>query len=344
MILVTGATGLVGAHLLYSLLQENKTVRATRRHSSDLESLRQVFSFYTEDVDTHMDQIEWIHGDITDIPALEEAFSNVTQVYHCAASITFDPKEYRTLKKTNIEGTANVVNLCLKHKVEKLCYVSTIAVLGKTLDKSPINEEDDWNPETTNNVYSITKYGAEMEVWRGIQEGLNAVIVNPGVILGEGYFYKSSGAITKRVAKGITYFTQGSTGFVDVKDVTRAMVDLMRSPITNERYILVGANLSFQKVLSTFSKSLGVPSPKKSIKKTTLLFLSRLDAMAYSLFGFKRKLLKSMVESLYTESSYSSSKIQSQLEFSFTPIETSIKRIASAYSSSKTGSTNSPVD
>lgn len=342
MILVTGATGMVGAHLIYSLLRESATVRATYRTTSDFDAVKEVFKFYREDVDDMMSQIEWVIADITEIPALEIAFVGVTRVYHCAALISFDSKKYIPLKKTNIEGTANVVNQCLKHRVEKLCYVSTIAILGETLDGSPMDEDDDWNPETRNNVYAITKYGAEMEVWRGIQEGLNAVIVNPGVVLGEGYFNKGSGEIPKKVAKGISYYTSGSTGFVDVQDVTKMMIKLMKSSITNERFILVGANETFQKILSLFSKNLGVNPPRKPIKKSMLLIVCKLDALGHVLFGRKRQLYRPLVESLYSPTVYNASKIETQLRIPFTPIEETIARISKAYSSSRTGSTSTP--
>jgi len=184
MVLVTGGTGMVGSHLLYFLLKENTKVRAIYRKDSDIKAIKKVFALYTNEVDMFFNKIEWVKANIIDIPALTLAFQNVTHVYHCAAIINFDPSKYKVLKKANVEGTANVVNLCLANNVKKICYVSSVATLGKTLNNQPINEETHWNPDDKNNVYAITKYGAEMEVWRGTQEGLDAVIVNPGVIVG----------------------------------------------------------------------------------------------------------------------------------------------------------------
>lgn len=334
MILVTGATGLVGAHLLFALLQKHNTVRATHRASSDLQAVKKVFSFYTDDVEKLYKKIEWIEANIIELPALLLAFKDVNTVYHCAAFISLNPKKYYDLTKTNVEGTANVVNLCLKNKVEKLCYVSSIATLGSTLNGKPITEETHWNPEENNNVYSITKYGAEMEVWRGMREGLNSVIVNPGVILGEGFWNSSSGIIFKIAARGMKYYTTGSSGFVDVRDVVSTMIQLVESDRSNQRYLLVAANLSYLDLFTRLSISFGKKPPSKAIGKNTMLLLSKLDAILSFLFRRKRKLLKSMVHSMYNISNYNALKITTQLDFQYTPIDETLSRVVKNYSSS----------
>jgi nucleoside-diphosphate-sugar epimerase len=331
MILVTGGTGLVGAHLLYHLVLKHPKVRATHRASSDLASVKKVFSYYTKDVEVLYKKIEWVAANITEIPALTKAFEGITHVYHCAAFVSFNPKHYHALKKANIEGTANVVNIALANNVKKICYVSSIATLGQSLNGGYITEETVWNPEDKNSVYSITKYGAEMEVWRGTQEGLDAVIINPGVILGEGYWHSSSGRLITRAAKGAKYYTKGSSGFVDIKDVVNAMVALMESDIKNERYILVSENLTYKDFLGGLSVAFGKPSPYKSISKKMLLFLSSLDWLSSKLFRTKRSLLKAMIHSMFTYSKYDASKIEKELAFQFTPFEESISRIVKNY-------------
>lgn len=332
MILVTGGTGLVGSHLLYFLLKENKKVRAIHRKSSDLNAVKTVFSYYSDDSETLFNTIEWVLGDITDITSLTDAFSEIKQVYHAAAYISFNPKNYYKLKKINIEGTANVVNLCLANDIEKLCHVSSIATLGKTLDDSLISEETHWDPEANNSVYSITKFGAEMEVWRAAQEGLNVVIVNPGVILGEGFWNKGSGVIIKRAATKKLFYTTGSAGFVDVIDVVNIMIQLMQAPVHNKRYVLVGANVSYKalqiKLAENFRRK-----PPKPISKGLLSFLARLNWLSAKLFGTKRTLLQSTVRSLFTESSYDASKVKTTLDHNFIDFQDTITRVVSAYSS-----------
>ena len=173
MILVTGGTGLLGAHLLYKLVTQGKVVRAIYRDASKFEIVKEVFSYYSENPNIVFDKIDWIQAEITDVPALEVAFQKVTHVYHCAADLSFNPKNYNESRQVNVIGTANIVNLCLSNEVAKLCHVSSIATLGEDL-KKPITEETRWNPENnTQNIYAITKYDAELEVWRGVQEGLD---------------------------------------------------------------------------------------------------------------------------------------------------------------------------
>lgn len=332
MILVTGGTGLVGSHLLYFLLKENDTVRAIHRKSSNINSVKKVFSYYTETSEELFKRIDWVEADIIDVPALTEAFKGITHVYHAAAYISFNPKHYRKLKKANIEGTANVVNLSLLHKVKKLCYVSSIATLGKTDDGTLITEETHWIPEENNNVYSITKYGAEMEVWRGTQEGLDAVIVNPGVIFGSGYWNSGSGVIVKMADKQIPFYTSGGVGMVDVQDVVSIMIQLMKSNIVNQKYILVGKNIYHRELLSELAVLLHKKPPRKSIAKWKLVVFSNLDWFFNKIFRTKRKLLRPTVDSLYKTSFYDASKITTDLNFQFTHYRETLRRVAENYS------------
>ena len=243
MILVTGGTGLVGSHLLFELTKSQQKICALYRSQKTIEKVKHIFSYYTDSVDAQFDRIEWVQSDLNDLPKLAEAFEGVTHVYHCAALISFDPNDYYKLRETNISGTANIVNLSVINGIQKLCYVSSVATMG--YDPVKITEETTWNPEDHQSVYAITKYEAEMEVWRGIQEGVPSVIVNPGVILGPGFFRSGSGGLFKRVYKGLRYVTEGVSGYVGVDDVIKGMVSLMNSDRKNERYIMVAENLSF---------------------------------------------------------------------------------------------------
>ncbi|QAA82347.1 NAD-dependent epimerase/dehydratase family protein [Aequorivita sp. H23M31] len=327
MILVTGGTGIVGAHLLYSLLEDNTSVRAIYRKDSDIHSIKKIFAIYTSEVDTLFNKIEWKEADIIDIPALTFAFKDVTHVYHCAALINFNPAKYKILKKINVEGTANIVNLCLANGVQKLCYVSSVATFGNVPNGQFINEETSWNPDERNNVYSITKYAAEMEVWRGTQEGLDAVIVNPGIIFGISPKAEGSGLITKLGPRGLSYYPSGGMGIVDVKDVVRAMKRLMDSEIKNGQYILVAENVYYKEILTKLALLYGKKPPSKKLSKPLMIFLSQLDWFSSVFFGTKRRLSKAMVRSMFSTSQYDSSKIKEQLHFEFTPLQETLKRI-----------------
>jgi nucleoside-diphosphate-sugar epimerase len=326
MILVTGATGLVGSHLLVQLLQENEEVKALFRSEKQIEKVKNVFAFHHQSA--LFDKIHWVKGDITDIPSLEIAFENITHVYHCAALISFDPNDEDELRKINIEGTANVVNCCVDFGVKKLCYVSSIAALGNPKEhETIITEETEWNPEELHSDYAITKYGAEMEVWRGFQEGLEVVIVNPGVIFGYGFPKQGSDVIIQSVKKGLTFYTKGNIGIVAVEDVTNCMIQLMKSSINGERYILVGENISTKALLDFISEELKLKKPSIEATKTMTSITWRLDWLISKLLNRKRKLARSTAKASHSVDVYDTSKIVTTLNYSFLRKETYLPKI-----------------
>ncbi|NNC50803.1 MAG: NAD-dependent epimerase/dehydratase family protein [Flaviramulus sp.] len=331
MILVTGGTGLVGAHLLYNLAIKQNKIRAIYRNERKLENVKSVFACYTEGYKELYDSIDWVKADILDIPSLNDAFVKVTRVYHCAAFVSFEPDKYQLLRKTNIEGTANIVNLCLANPIEKLCYVSSIATLGKTLNNAPINENTYWNPEAENNVYAITKYGAEIEVWRGAQEGLNVVIVNPGVILGSGIWHYGTGSLFKKAYKGFKYYTAGTVSLISVADVITIMIKLMDSTITNERFILVAENWTYKDFLQNLAKSVNAKPPAKLASNLLLNIGWKLDWLVHKLTGKRRQLTKHLAKTLATETFYDSAKIKSALNYNFKDIDKTIIEIGNQY-------------
>ncbi|MGJ8591873.1 MAG: NAD-dependent epimerase/dehydratase family protein [Aquaticitalea sp.] len=328
MILVTGGTGLVGSHLLYKLTSANESVKAIYRRVHKLEVVKKVFSYYTDDVESLYNRIEWMDADLNDIPALIEAFKDVTYVYHCAAFVSFEPNKYHQLRKINIEGTANIVNLCIANHIKKLCYISSIAAIGHELEADKlITEKTAWNPENDNSVYAITKYGAEMEVWRGTQEGVDSVIVNPGVILGPGFWTGGgSGSLINKIYKGFPYYTSGITGYVDVKDVVKVMVELMKSDIKNESFIVISENLSFQEFQIKVANALGVRPAQKEASKLLLAFVWRLDWLNHKITGKRRRLSKQMAKTALSKTSYDHSKVVDALGFKFISMDESINK------------------
>tara|TARA_R110002049_G_scaffold113889_2_gene264663 strand:- start:3669 stop:4688 length:1020 start_codon:yes stop_codon:yes gene_type:complete len=333
MILVTGGTGLVGSHLLFQLLKSNASVRAIYRRKKTLNRVKHVFSYFSDNAEALFSKIEWIEADINDIPKLQNAFIDITKVYHCAAFVSFEPNKYRLLRKINIEGTANIVNLSISNKVEKLCYVSSIAALGHYNNPEKlINEQTEWNPEDDNSVYAITKYGAELEVWRATQEGLDAVIVNPGIIIGAGYWNGgSSGNLFKRIYKGMPYYTKGITGYVDVWDVVTIMQQLINSGVKNESFVLVAESLSFKNVQTKIANSLNVKPPKKEAKSWLLGIAWRLDWLNHKLLGKQRNLSKQAAKSTISITNYDNSKLKNTLDFKFKPIDKSINEVSQLY-------------
>lgn len=318
---------MVGSHLLYKLLKTSNKIRAIYRREHKLALVKKVFSYYSADYESLFEQIEWVEADITDIPALQRAFQDIDYVYHCAAFVSFEPDKYHVLRKINIEGTANVVNLCLSYQVKKLCYVSSIAAIGHQQNPQQlITEDTNWNQDADNSVYAITKYGAEIEVWRGSQEGIDAVIINPGIIIGPGFWNSGgSSSLIKKIYKGMPYYTHGVTAYVDVDDVVRAMILLMQSPIKNERFIVISENLSFKEFQQQTALALGV---KPASKEATPLILGlgwRLDWLNRLLTGKRRRLSRQMTRSARSITKYDASKIKNALDFKFKPMQVSIE-------------------
>jgi len=326
MILVTGATGLVGSHLLVQLLQKNEEVKALFRSEKQIEKTKNVFSFHNQLA--LFDKINWVKGDITDIPSLEIAFEEVTHVYHCAALISFDPNDENLLRKINIEGTANVVNCCIDFGIEKLCHVSSIATLGNPKEyETTITEESEWNPEELHSDYAITKYGAEMEVWRGFQEGLDIVIVNPSVIIGYGFPNQGSDVIIQSVKKGLSIYTNGILSIISVEDVTNCMVQLMKSAISGERYILVGENITIKDFIYYLASQYKIKSSRIYASKGIINICWRLDWLLAKIKNRKRKLTKITSKAFHSINKYENTKVMATLGCSFQKKEAYLPKI-----------------
>ncbi len=331
MILVTGGTGLVGAHLLYHLSLENDIIKAIHRKNSDLLAVKNVFSYYTKDFEKLFAKINWVKADITDICQLEIAFENITEVYHCAALVSFNPADYKEMRKINIEGTSNIVNFCIANSIKKLCFVSSIATIEKAVNKKIITEENEWNIEKNNYGYAITKYGAEMEVWRASQENVDVVVVNPGVILGAGFWKTGSGAMFSKINNGMPFYSEGITGFVDVRDVVKIMIQLMKSTIKNERFILVAENISFKTVFNEIAKNLNKKAP--SIKVTKLLSEIgwRLEWIKAFITNKPPLLTKQSAKSIHNKHFYASEKAKNMLHYNFETVSNTIKYVSELY-------------
>jgi len=333
MILVTGGTGLVGSHLIYQLTLENNVIRATHRADSDIERVKLLFKFYSKDFNQLFKKIEWIEADLNNLSQLQDAFKDISFVYHCAAYISFDPSRYETLRRVNIRGTANIVNLCIKNKIKKLCHVSSVATLGYNIKE--INENNYWDGNKHKSAYAISKYGAEMEVWRGVQEGVKSVIINPGVIIGPGFSKSAFGTIIKMVSNKKRFHTCGKTGYVDVRDIANIMIRLMNSKIENERYILINKNLSYKKVIDMVSSNLGLKKKSTFVSKSKLKIALVFDLVSSKFLNKERKLSKALCKTLTRNFNYSSKKIKKSLNFEFTSILETFEKSCQFYSQEK---------
>jgi nucleoside-diphosphate-sugar epimerase len=323
-ILVTGATGLVGSHLLYQLVNDGHRVKALVRETGNLNDVRQVFSFYGDGKAMLVDKVEWVEGDVTDYFSLLDALQNIDHVYHVAAYVSFNPVHRAQMYRINEEGTANVVNACIEQEVKKLCYVSSIATLGGSVNGLPSDEMSAWQAQESHSHYSKSKFLAEMEVWRGTKEGLPAVVVNPGVILGPGNPQRSSGKLFSLGQKGSRFYTSGGTGYVDVRDVVSAMIMLMNSSVQDERYVLVSENLSFRHILNLMAQHFCVTQPSRLASPFITSLAWRLDALRALLTGSEPRFTRENARTSHNTSHYSSEKFIRQFNYRFIPVTQSI--------------------
>lgn len=331
MILVTGGTGILGSRLLFDLVSRGKKVRAI--HRSDNFSITEK-TFKTNapnDYEVLLKNIEWVKADITDIISLEDAFDNVTHIYHCAAIVSFYPADYKMMMKINVEGTENMVNLALEKGIKKFCHVSSIAAIGRSKEGETIAENSHWKTSPANSGYAISKYGAEREVWRGVHEGLNAVIVNPGVILGPGDWNTNTPSMFNTVWKGLKVYTEGVNGFVDVRDVSKAMINLMESDIINERYILVSENVSFKQFFEYIADVFHKPHATFKVNKTLASIGWRILKVTGFLTNKRPFITKETAIAATSKYYYSNEKIKKALNMEFIPIKKTVEDIAAIF-------------
>lgn len=334
MILVTGGTGLVGGHLLYRFRESELPIIALYRNKKQLSKTRAIFESYATGAGALVDCFNWVQGDITDLPSIENIMQGVTHIYHCAALIQ---GSFKDLKQVNVMGTENLVNVALHAGVQKFCYVSSIAALGDPVGNKPTTEEDFFNLDARNSTYAITKYGAEMEVWRASQEGMSVVIVNPGVILGEGNWDSGSGKLFSKTVSGQPFYTSGSSGFVDVRDVVAIMQQLMESEIVNERFILVASNETYKNVLTSIARALYKKPPHMHLRSGVLYVIYALQLLG-TIVSINKSLSRATINSLVSKSFYSSEAVAKRLSYSFIPLNETINRVAKSYLSHRVSS------
>jgi len=335
MIFVTGGTGLVGSHVLFNLLRSEQRVRALKRPTSNMKMVGKTFSYYADDPETLMAKIEWVEGDILDYSNLEDLLTGVTEVYHCAAMVSFHPNDRDSMLNNNVKGTANLINAALYHQVKKFCHVSSIAALGKTQDGSDIDEDTYWTPSRQKSAYSLSKFFSEMEVWRGIEEGLEAVIVNPSIILGPGNWDIGSPKLFQAIWKGLKYYTKGETGFVDVRDVASAMIRLTDGshfPATkNQRFILNAGNMSYQTFFNKIADALQRPRPKTFASDMILQIAWRAARLASFFSGRKPSITRETVSGTNRINHYNGNKICHTIGFSYRSLDVTITDIAKMF-------------
>ena len=322
MILVTGATGILGRVIVLELLKQGKKVRATKRKSSNINDVKHSFQFYTENPEEFFNKIEWIDVDFDDIDSLKTALINVEEVYHCAAKVSFHPDDRKEMYHSNIVGTRNLLFACENSSVKKFCFVSSVAVLDGTDENGKVTEDSNFNPKLRHSKYAKSKHFSEMEVWRASAEGLKTVIINPGVIIGSGNWQSSSGEIFGTFEK-FPYAMSGSSNYVDVRDVANIAIALMERNIFGERFLIISENKKLVEVANLIRQKLG-KSQAKVLPKWILNVGYVFNLLLGWLITPLRLLNRINIQAVTSHHLLSNNKIKDRLDYQFIPITESI--------------------
>jgi len=327
-IIVTGGTGLLGSHLLVELAKTENEIIALKRPSSKLEAVEKLFKWYFKENKSQFKKVKWVEGDITDINSLLDLFSKGSKIYHVAGKISFNEKDKEQLMTINVQGTANVVNAALEKGIYKLCHVSSIAAIGKNSNKTPTNEEAVIENLAKLSPYAISKYEGEREVWRGMAEGLKAVVVNPTIILGPGNWQESSSRLFRQVYKGLKFYPKGMNGYVGADDLAKIMVHLMNDEISSQRYIINAENVSYKQLFTWIAEALQV-KPPKYLAHPLLSEISWRVLKALSIITRKPPLItKAIAQTANKTYRYNNEKIKKQTGFTFKPVKQTIEETA----------------
>ena len=336
MVLVTGATGILGRVIVLELLKKGKTVRAAKRPASNLKDVLDSFAFYTDQPQEYFEKIKWVNVDFENPYSLQEALQDVDEVYHCAAKVSFHPAAAKEMYQTNIEGTKQL--LAYANHVKKFLFVSSVAVLDGVNDIGEMDENSDFNSKLPHSSYAISKHFSELEIWRAAAEGLNVAIVNPGVIIGSGNWNSSSGELFKSLEK-IPFAMPGTASYVDVRDVAKISVDLLENNIFGERFILVSENRPFVWVANFVRENLGF-KPVKVISRSLLNMAYGANVLFGWLFPVLRMASKINLDTVSSNKLLSNKKIKEKLGYKFIPVEESLKFHLENYKKSKSTSTS----
>ena len=329
--LVTGATGIIGSHVVLELLKRGQPVVASRQTTNDVEKVKNLFSYYSADSEVLFGKIKWVELDILDVFSIEDALEGISNVYHCAGLVSFNKKDKKRLTQINETGTANIVTACLGKKNVSLCHVSSIGTINNLDHILPLNEGVFWKTSGKESDYAISKYNGERQVWRGIEEGLNAVIVNPGVVLSPGFKNQSSSKLFDTCYRGSKFYTTGSTGYIAATDVANVMVDLISNQLFGNRYILIENNYTFQYIFNLIHKSFGKPEPVFNASKLLLQFARIVDGLVSLIRSKDPKITSALINAAFNKQLYSGQRVRETLGYRFKSVDETIRTICKSY-------------
>lgn len=329
MIFVTGGSGFLGAHLLVQLSALDKRIIAAKRVTTQLDYVKRVFEL--AGFSDRFEKIEWKNVDLFDTYEIEDALTGVEQIYHCASEVSFHPKHHQKMIENNVTITANLANAALFCGIKKFMHVSSIAALGRSAQEEIIDETRIWKTDPVNSKYGYSKYKSEMEVWRAFEEGLPVIIVNPSMIMGYCPWNEGTGKMFDRAFDGMKFYTNGYTGWVDVKDVAICMVALMQKNINGERYIISAETKGYKEIFELMADAFNKPKAKKPANLKLAKWIVMVEEVKTKLTGSSPLVTKESLKNATLECNYINEKVKKELNYQFIPVENTIRDTAKLY-------------
>ncbi|MFN8241474.1 MAG: NAD-dependent epimerase/dehydratase family protein [Bacteroidales bacterium] len=330
---VTGATGLVGSHLMLRLAEAGKKIRAVSRESSNREHVRDIFRYYSRSADELFDTIEWVNCNLYDHDDVIKATAGASILYNCAAIVSFQGSEKEVIIENNVRVAENIVNACLENSISKLCHVSSTAAIGCSRNISLVKEDCAWDETEHHSAYAESKHLSERVIWKGIEAGLKAVIVNPSIIIGPGDWNRSSSQFFSSISKGMLFYTRGITGYVSIDDVVKSMIILSESRIAGERFLVTAENLTYQEVFTLIAGAIGARRPLFFAPPFISYLAMAVSSLISKFSGKKPALTRETLSSAYSIIRFDNSKIREAIGIEFKPVSMAIRETGTIFRS-----------
>lgn len=331
MIFVSGATGLVGSHLLFELCQTKTKIRATFRDKSRMENVKHVFRYYSDDADMLFEKIEWIPLNLFELEDVIKATKDCSQIYHCAAIVSFNPANKKETIRLNELMTKNIIEAALFHSIFDFCHISSIATLGRMPNNGYIDETVKYDKSDSHSAYSIGKFKAEVLVLEAQKRGLKPLIVKPSVIIGPGWWKEGSGKFYSVINSGLPFYTNGQTGFVDVRDVAKAMVLLMDSNIRNTDFLISAQNMSYQDFFTKIARSLHKEPPKIKISAFVSMIVWPFAEFFAAIAGKEPVMNRYTARTSQSKYQFSGEKLTNTIDFNYRNMDLSISEFGNFF-------------